>query len=474
MIRKVILFSALFAAVYGITAHAEVGDAIGNVYATDILAYMDGAPIASYNIGGKTVIKAADLRDYGFEVTFDEEKRKADIVTVLRPDSLPQTAKTVNGNPGDIIGEYLETDIVCYLNGVYQETYNINGSTMLVTEDMGSMEKRTSRDGNIHSDIGYSAACIKTVWNDRERKVELSAIHPGDNITTDMGTYEIAGDRLNVIGGYFPMGYSLYKNPKEEPLITWVDGISHDGLCLEISQLAETAGLAAEFYGDTLSLKDISVDTVGKTKLYYEASGAANGSAANVIFPLKTTVLVNGETADVPVYEYRGHVLINLEYLNKAFGYNMFVMRGALPDNIGEPVWEINGTSVITAVNHKNINSFPADNGKTYISADDLQHCGFEVIYNGNDVEIKKPAVPLKNVPEDYDKPETYSYTNLKHIYDVYNGIYNVTVDGVKTDNVYIDSLLTCYAPCIAVEDLAAADGYTVEKTDGFINIYTK
>ena len=119
-------------------------------------------------------------------------------------------------------------------------------------------------------------------------------------------------------------------------------------------------------------------------------------------------------------------------------------------------------------------NSFPADNGKTYISADDLQHCGFEVIYNGNDVEIKKPAVPLKNVPEDYDKPETYSYTDLKHIYDVYNGIYNVTVDGVKTDNVYIDSLLTYYAPCIAVEDLAAADGYTVEKTDGFINIYTK
>ena len=45
----------------------SVGMCLGHVYSTDIVTYVDGMPITSYNIGGKTVIAAKDLMEYGLE-----------------------------------------------------------------------------------------------------------------------------------------------------------------------------------------------------------------------------------------------------------------------------------------------------------------------------------------------------------------------------------------------------------------------
>lgn len=58
-----LLFSVLFSFIFCITIFAEpkVGDVVGNIYSTDIMAYVDGVPIQSYNIGGKTVVCIEDL-----------------------------------------------------------------------------------------------------------------------------------------------------------------------------------------------------------------------------------------------------------------------------------------------------------------------------------------------------------------------------------------------------------------------------
>ena len=60
--------------VFGTSASAKVGDVIGNIYTTDILAVVDNMPIKSYNIGGKTAIVIEDLRDYGFYVEWNAEE----------------------------------------------------------------------------------------------------------------------------------------------------------------------------------------------------------------------------------------------------------------------------------------------------------------------------------------------------------------------------------------------------------------
>ena len=56
----ILLFALLF---FTLPTQAANGDVIGSIYSTDILAYVNGRPIRSYNIGGKTVILVEDLSD---------------------------------------------------------------------------------------------------------------------------------------------------------------------------------------------------------------------------------------------------------------------------------------------------------------------------------------------------------------------------------------------------------------------------
>ena len=53
----------------------ETGAVAGNVYETDITAFLNGRLIESFNIGGQTVIIAEDMRDYGYEIEWDEHER---------------------------------------------------------------------------------------------------------------------------------------------------------------------------------------------------------------------------------------------------------------------------------------------------------------------------------------------------------------------------------------------------------------
>lgn len=62
-----------------------VGTRLGSVYTTDIVTYIDGAPIASYNIGGTTVVSVSDLAGYGFQVEWDPETRWVTVTSAQRP-----------------------------------------------------------------------------------------------------------------------------------------------------------------------------------------------------------------------------------------------------------------------------------------------------------------------------------------------------------------------------------------------------
>ena len=57
------------------------GTVKGNYYDTDIITYLDGKPVTAYNIGGRTYILAEQMRDFGYEVIWDETGRTLDIVS---------------------------------------------------------------------------------------------------------------------------------------------------------------------------------------------------------------------------------------------------------------------------------------------------------------------------------------------------------------------------------------------------------
>lgn len=72
----VILTLLVTGTVLAVASSNIVGDIIGSIFHTDIVTYFNGAKINSFNINGQTAIVAEDLRDYGFDVTWNGEKRE--------------------------------------------------------------------------------------------------------------------------------------------------------------------------------------------------------------------------------------------------------------------------------------------------------------------------------------------------------------------------------------------------------------
>lgn len=64
------------------SADGPVGEPFRPYYKTDIVTTLNGTPIESYNIGGRTFIVAEAMRDFGYNVTWQEESRT---LTITKP-----------------------------------------------------------------------------------------------------------------------------------------------------------------------------------------------------------------------------------------------------------------------------------------------------------------------------------------------------------------------------------------------------
>ena len=102
---------------------------IGSVVTTDIKAYINGAEIPAYNVGGTMVIIGADLRSYGFDVVYDNTARTSSVslsadggtwdpITITTDDSLAIGTKVM---------DVYETDIKMIVNGTPVTGYNVEG-----------------------------------------------------------------------------------------------------------------------------------------------------------------------------------------------------------------------------------------------------------------------------------------------------------------------------------------------------------
>jgi len=107
----------------------EIGVKIGEVVSTDIRAYIEGKELKAVNIGGKMAIALKDLREFGFEVSFDEEERKVS-VKYEGGEIKPTFVYEDDGKEvGSYISDVLSTDISAYLDGEETESFNAEGYT---------------------------------------------------------------------------------------------------------------------------------------------------------------------------------------------------------------------------------------------------------------------------------------------------------------------------------------------------------
>ncbi len=175
----------------GTVAHAAVGDVIGNIYATDIVTYLNGMKIPSYNIGGETVIVVEDLEKYGFQVEWNEEGRYLTADANRMPETVPEYIPPKKGSPGKIIGNIYETDIRVSINDKHvkeKHVYNIGGRTVIEVSGISEFDSNEEHYGTFGRS-GYSRHGFHFVWHPKERIVEIEAIMGGKEVQTDFGTF---------------------------------------------------------------------------------------------------------------------------------------------------------------------------------------------------------------------------------------------------------------------------------------------
>jgi hypothetical protein len=142
-----VLILLLLAGVSGTAYSAVPGEIIGAVLYTDVVAYIDGYPIRSYNIAWNTYIVAEDLMQYGFSVRWipEEEKLVIDPEHLGTPDTY--SASYVPEKNTHVAGEYampyLYTNITTWIGEKQITGYNIGGYTCIWMDDLAAVFAET-------------------------------------------------------------------------------------------------------------------------------------------------------------------------------------------------------------------------------------------------------------------------------------------------------------------------------------------
>lgn len=164
-------FSCIYISAY------NVGDVIGKILSTDIVAYVEGVMVPSYNIKGRTAIVAQDLKalgkDANFGVNFDEATR---VLTIKNTDVFgtgnvtPLTFSNSGNKPavGTPVGDVLFTDITTNFEGVPITSFNIGGLTCIYADDLGKLcgtyvWDETARTVNVFRNGSYVPSASKVV-----------------------------------------------------------------------------------------------------------------------------------------------------------------------------------------------------------------------------------------------------------------------------------------------------------------------
>ena len=120
-------------------AALRIGDVVGQVLYTDIVAKIDGHPIRAYNVADHMCVVAEDLRAYGFDVTWYGDERLLTVAPSKTADPasfpayVPEPPKGKIGAPAFPI---LYTDIVTWVDGREVESFNIDGQTVIYFQDL--------------------------------------------------------------------------------------------------------------------------------------------------------------------------------------------------------------------------------------------------------------------------------------------------------------------------------------------------
>lgn len=220
--KKIILTAAACICTAASVYAQDVGDVIGTVYTTDIITLVDSVPIPSYSIGGTTAIALSDLREYGFDVQFNEETRRVDVTTLTKPENITGI-ETKRGTVGGVCGNVLYTDIRAYVNGVEITSFNVEGRTCVRVEDLGAL----TDEYNVQ--WGYSDYNFNYRYDDSVRTLYLNS-YRFPKVSMGEVSVEMKGiSANNELELYTKGDTQMYYGARLEPQKGIYAGINGDG-----------------------------------------------------------------------------------------------------------------------------------------------------------------------------------------------------------------------------------------------------
>lgn len=137
----VIAFLIVGNCIYGIADTESV--IIGSLCTSDIVAYIDGQPIPSYNFDGQTILIVNDLNRYGFDVSSDKQnenyyikynKNKRILPIELKQEASPKSKKVGNINSTNVKTFVMNDEIQCY---------DVDGMLAIKARDLKDIAKVT-------------------------------------------------------------------------------------------------------------------------------------------------------------------------------------------------------------------------------------------------------------------------------------------------------------------------------------------
>ena len=139
----------------------QAANRAGQIYATDIRAYINGVEVPSYNIGGKTAVVVEDITG---AYRYDNDARTLTLNN-LSPDNLRPGSNASDAPVGTVEGAIYETDIRLLVYGVEVPSYNLGGKTAVALEDLGA-------------DQAFNELGGRYQWNEEDRIISLDFLYP--------------------------------------------------------------------------------------------------------------------------------------------------------------------------------------------------------------------------------------------------------------------------------------------------------
>ena len=246
--KKVFALALTLALTAGLTVNAHAaGEIIDHALYTDIVTEIDGHPIASYNVGGRTAVMVQDLNGYGFYVYWNEDARAVYVwpesarpggVSVETPDYVPQPPE---GEVGEAAYPIYASDVKVYVAGAETESFNIGGHVMVYLSDL----------------LPYG----ELRWNEEEKLAQFQVAEDPAALALDRKEAELEASGLTY-------QFARYSGPHGTLAVYSQSGTPHGTACsmlyvaengqqTQIDQLLPSYGFGQQYYLDP---RDISFD----------------------------------------------------------------------------------------------------------------------------------------------------------------------------------------------------------------------